>query len=212
MLHDVSDDDTRDAGPDPGPDAGGWVVRRSAMVVTEFPVYLEPLALTTWCSGLGQRWAERRTIIEGEAGGRIDASTLWVHVDAMTMRPARLPDRFVALFAESAQGRTVSARLALPVSAPPSSEQSVTLWPLRLTDFDVLGHVNNAIAWAMLEELLSDRRDLRAPLEACVEYADAIERHDQVALRVEHGTDRLSAWALVDDRRPAVSLLARRLP
>ena len=62
-LHDVSDDDTRDAGLG----QMTWVVRRTVIDVHRFPTYLEPLDLVTWCSGIGSRWAERRVDIGSAA-------------------------------------------------------------------------------------------------------------------------------------------------
>ena len=55
-LQDLSDDDTRDAGLA----QMTWVVRRTVIDVWQFPTYLEPLDMVTWCSGIGSRWAERR--------------------------------------------------------------------------------------------------------------------------------------------------------
>src|SRR4051795_13779923 len=55
-VQDLSDDDTRDAGLA----QMTWVVRRTVIEVPQFPVYLDPLEMVTWCSGLGSRWAERR--------------------------------------------------------------------------------------------------------------------------------------------------------
>src|SRR5205823_5502115 len=83
-LQDVANDDAVDA---IGEDAASWVVRRTQMQVDRFPVFREDLRLTTWASGTGGRWAERRTSVEGHRGGSIEAAALWVHVDAATGRP-----------------------------------------------------------------------------------------------------------------------------
>jgi acyl-ACP thioesterase len=170
-LQDVADDDTRDAG---FVDAQGWVVRRTVIEVTTFPTYLEPVALRTWCSGLGSRWAERRTSLRGERGGHVEAATLWVHLDPDTMRPQPLSEQFHALYGPSAAGRTVRARLHHPEAGP--SRDTVTVrWALRFADFDVLGHVNNAAYWTIVEEQLAARRSLRAPLRAEVEHRGALD-------------------------------------
>lgn len=170
-LQDVADDDTRDAG---FVEAQGWVVRRTVIEVTTFPTYLEPVALRTWCSGLGPRWAERRTSLRGERGGHLEAATLWVHLDPATMRPQPLPDRFHALYGQSAAGRTVRARLHHPDAAPSSGTVTVR-WALRFADFDVLGHVNNAAYWIIVEEQLAGQRSLRAPLWAEVEHRGTVD-------------------------------------
>ena len=86
--------------------------------------------------------------------------------------------RALAVFA-AAGGRTVRARQTLPTRPPDGA--AVGQWPVRVTDFDVLGHVNNAIYWAMLEELLAARRDLRAPMTIVLEHhavvVDALAQH-----------------------------------
>ena len=89
--------------------------------------------------------------------------------------PRRDPARFDAIFEPSTSGRTVSSRLTL--SARPT-ELIGTPWPVRFSDFDVMGHVNNAAALVVVEEALSERRELRAPLRVEVEYREAIERGD----------------------------------
>jgi acyl-ACP thioesterase len=172
-LQDVSDDDTRDVGLD----GMTWVVRRTVLDVAVFPRYLETFELVTWCAGLGSRWAERRTSLTGASGGRIEAATLWVSVDALTGRPSRPSTEFLSVFGPSAQGREVSSKLTLPRV----SEAAQTMpWTPRFVDFDVMGHVNNAVYWEILEQLLADHRHLRAPLRATVEHDSPIE-HVSVA-------------------------------
>jgi len=70
-------------------------------------------------------------------------------------------------------------------------------WPLRSTDLDGLGHVNNAATWEPVEDELA-RRDLR-PRWAELEYGDALDPGDDVELAsiVAHdGSLRL--WLCVD--------------
>ena len=193
MLQDVSDDDTRSAGFE---DAAGWVVRRTSIRIERSPVYLEVLQARTWCSGTGGRWAERRISLRGDdAPGTVDAATLWVHLDPETMRPLTLPASFHELFGAASGGRTVRATLhhdALPADLPASHP-----FVLRFTDFDVLGHVNNANYWVPVEEELARRRDLRAPLRAEVEHREAIEPGAVVDVHVRDGEGTLELW-LVD--------------
>lgn len=170
-LQDLSDDDTRDAGLA----QMTWVVRRTVIDVHKFPTYLESLDMVTWCSGIGSRWAERRVDIASS----ISAATLWVHLDDETLRPATTPAVFDEIFSPSTGGRRVSSRLTLD---PPPHDLDLAPWPTRFTDFDVMNHINNAIAFALVEEILAHRRDLRAPLRIVVEYRSSIDR--DVALRI----------------------------
>ena len=186
-LQDVANDDTRDAGHDP---FAPWVVRRTAITVVEPVVLGELVSVTTFSGGLGPRWGERRTSIIGADGGRVEAASLWVFVDAASGRPAKLTDAFHATYDEAAGGRSVSARLRLP--APPAGV-SRRPWPLRSTDLDGLGHVNNAATWAAVEDELS-RRAITA-VHAEIEYPDAIAPDDQVELLAKENPDgTLSIW------------------
>lgn len=143
FLQDIAADDAADVGLR---DAS-WVVRRTVLTIAGRPTYGERITMTTFCGGLGSRWAERRTDVVGPTS-RIEASSVWVYLDPAG-RPSPLPDLFLDAYAETAAGRTVSSRLTLP--GPPEGAASEP-WPLRPTDFDVLGHVNNAVSWAIVED------------------------------------------------------------
>lgn len=198
-LQDVSNDDTRDSGlglhlP--------WVVRRTTIDVISAPVAGEVLTLTTFCGGLGTAWAERRTTIEGDGGGHVEAASLWVAIDPATNRPTRLSPDFVAIYGSAADGRTVGARLRHP---GPADDADSRPWPLRSTDHDGMDHVNNAATWEPVEDEL-DRRDL-TPIRAEVEYPGAIERREAVELRSTLVDDELRIWLLADGAVRASSLV-----
>lgn len=183
-LQDIAHDDGIDG---IGDDATAWVVRRTTLQVEQFPVFREELKLSTWASGVGSRWAERTTSIFGSKGGTIHATALWVHVDLQTGRPKRLPADFDRVYGEAAAGRTVNARLGH--DDPPASSEPVP-WPARFTDFDVLGHVNNAVYWAVVEEHL----DLKAPVTVVLEYRGGIDRGQAAGVVVEGD----SLWIVAD--------------
>lgn len=191
-LQDLSDDDTRDAGLA----QMTWVVRRTVIDVLQFPTYLEPLEMVTWCSAIGSRWAERRVDIGSAGGGAISSATLWVHLDATTLRPAPPAEVFGRVFASSAAGRSVSSRLTLD---PAPEGVALVPWPVRFADFDVMNHINNALAFAVVEEVLAGRRDLRAPLRVEVEYRSSIDRGVSLSLGGIDRSDRHDGW-LVDDQ------------
>lgn len=187
MLQDVSDEDTTDAG---FPPAEPWVVRRVDMGVTTFPSFRDTVSVQTWGSGVGARWAERRVRIMGDAGGQVDAAVLWVHLDA-DGRPARLPDRFDALYAEAIGGRKVRARLHH--ESTPAGDDTWP-FPLRFTDFDRMGHVNNAVSWEPVEEALVGRDDLAGPLRVSVEHPLPIDRGAEPMVTVNHHDDGFDLW------------------
>lgn len=203
-LQDVSNDDTRDADV---ADAMAWVVRKTVVEVSTPARFGEELELVTFCSGTGPRWAERRVVITGDHGARLDAATVWVHLDHATGRPKPLPDAFLAVFGEAAHGRTIRARLEHGDPSPGARREA---WPLRAVDFDVLGHMNNAAYWNAVEAVLDERRDLRGALRAELEFGVQIEPGESIELVSEGSADRVDLW-LVGPHGVHASAVVRRL-
>lgn len=166
-LQDVARDDVDAAGIS---GEAAWVVRRSSLEVRHRPKYEDRLDLVTWCSGTGAAWAERRTTISRAGRPLIEASSLWVCMDPVTSRPRPLNERFFAVYGQTPQSRTVPSRLQLPAEPPDGATSRP--FPLRRADLDVLGHVNNAVAWTALEEQVAPERFIT---RAQVEYRHAIE-------------------------------------
>jgi acyl-ACP thioesterase len=152
-LQDVATDDAIDAGLD---NAMGWVVRRTMITVSAPAALNEHVRLTTFCTGSGRSWAERRTTVNGTQGAIIDGVSLWIQIDVDSGRPTRLGDDFHRIYGEAANGRTVSSKLSLPKAPPGAMEGSVSThsWSYRSTDVDPFGHVNNAAQWSLVEDLL----------------------------------------------------------
>jgi acyl-ACP thioesterase len=115
----------------------------------------------------GRRWS-----VKGDAGGHIEVDSVWIHLDA-EQQPARIED--FGVYAEAAAGRHVSTKLALP-DPPPNATR--TPWPLRATDVDLHGHVNNAVHWQAVEDTLTVTGRLRAELD----YRQPLELDDELEL------------------------------
>ena len=166
-LQDVAFADVHDAGLDA---TAVWVVRRTRMRVNRFPRFAERFALTTFCSGVGRMWAERRTDIVIEDGARdalpdVEAVSLWVHLDAEHWRPSPLTEAEMATYG-GMPSRRVSARLRHP---PPESVEGGAAWTFRATECDIGDHVNNAAYWQPLEEELLAGADPKR-LDVEIEY------------------------------------------
>ena len=171
-LQDVANDDAVDSGLE---GAMAWVVRRVAVEIHHPPVLNDVVELVTFCSGFGSRFAERRTVVTVDGRLAVDAAALWVSVDPTSGRPARLGEQFHAIYGEAAGGRVVTSRLSH--HTPPESATR-RRWHQRTTDFDVLGHVNNSVAFAAVEEAIGGT----AVSAVEVEYRNAIEPGDEVEL------------------------------
>lgn len=202
MLQNVANDDARDAAL---PNANGWVVRRTLIDVRRAATLGERLALTTFCAGTGRSWAERRTSIAGDGGAEIEAASLWVQVDTSSGRPQTLGAEFHAIYGATAAGRVVSSRLSLPGPTPATATDA---WTVRAADLDVFGHVNNAVAWAVLEEALAGRGGRRGVGE--VEYPAPLDRQPVSRLVAASADDIVRTWLVTADG--TVRLAARWNP
>jgi acyl-ACP thioesterase len=170
FLQDVAIDDVQETGwglPD-----HLWFVRSICVEVTEPFVGDTEVELKTWCSGVAAIAAGRRWSVSGDAGGRIEVDSVWIHLDA-EQRPARIED--FGIYADAAAGRHVSTKLTLP--GPPDHAPHMS-WPLRAADVDLHGHVNNAVHWQAVEHTLPMAGRLRAELD----YHQPIELDDELAL------------------------------
>jgi acyl-ACP thioesterase len=150
-AQDVATDDSAESGITE--ETGYWVLRRLVGELAGRLSLGEMVELTTFCGGSGPRWAERRTRLVGGSGACIELAAVWVHVDRTTGAPLPVPADFREVYGEGTR-RRVRARLEHP---PPPEVAARRAWPLRSTDFDVLGHVNNAVYWAAVEDDLASR-------------------------------------------------------
>jgi acyl-ACP thioesterase len=175
----------------------GWVLRRMELDVTRLPAIYEDVVITTWCSGVGSRWAERSTTLDDtralEGGRCVAAKALWVYIDLATGAPVPLSDTFHEVYGRDVP--KVRARLQHP--GPPADAKRRP-WPLRITDFDVFGHVNNAVYWSAVEDELATWLDGRHIAHCEVEYRAGIDPGDVPELAVVAG-DQLALWFMVGD-------------
>lgn len=185
LLQDIATDDWADGG------VGGddtWLVRRTALrwVGPSWPTYLNRVTLTTWCSGTGPAWAERRTDLAVDGVTLVETEALWVPVN-QAGQPVRLRESFFRLYGESARARRVSGRVSAS-EVPEGADRRP--WTLRASDLDLVGHVNNAALWQAVTEVVA------APARfVAVIHHGSIERDDKVVLASSPG----SLWLLVDD-------------
>jgi acyl-ACP thioesterase len=211
LLQDIATDDTAELAL-VEPEA--WVVRRTLIDQARPAQSGELLELSTFCSGIGSRWAERRIVITGDLGARIDAVALWVHLDPISGRPKLLPPRFRGDFAAAAAGREVTARQVIDPVLTADPGVITQQWHPRSSDIDILDHVNNAIGWAVVEQVLATQLaatgffpgsagDPRADsFRAAIEFRDAIGRdvaESGMALPIasvfEGRSTRLTVWS-----------------
>jgi acyl-ACP thioesterase len=189
-LQNVAEDDLADSGL---PNRVLWLVRRCSVTIGVMPRMGARLSLRTFCSGNGPRWAERTTTLVAADGIAVQATAVWAAVSPESGRPIAPGEDFLAVYGPSAQGNVVSARLSHP-RAP--GQVAGRPWPLRAADFDTAGHVNNAVTWAAVEDVLAEAG--RLPGRAEVEYHRAIMPGCQPVLATG-GEPREPMMWLLDD-------------
>jgi acyl-ACP thioesterase len=187
-LQEAAEDDLAQAG---WAEPQIWLVRRTAIAVRAFPRLGQRVTVQTFCSGTGPRWAERTTTLTGSGGDLIQATAVWAAVGRADGRPAVLGPRFREIYGAAAGGRVVSARLGLP--RPPAGLPAVP-WPLRASDFDPARHVNNAIHWAAVEDVLAGLDWL--PDTAVMEYHRPVGPGAVPAVAVRPDHRAVGLWLL----------------
>jgi acyl-ACP thioesterase len=193
-----------DANHDAGVIGVNWIIRRVVVDCEEPPSCTDVVELTTWVSGIGSRWAERRTTLHSAAGAHIEAAVLWVHVDPQTGMPARLPAAFLAAFGTPGGTRRISSRLLHGAPRPDAERRP---WIIRWTDLDPVGHMNNAAYWEPVQEELARRGRSLTQHTAELELRRPISEASPVTLLT---TPELDTWITGPQEHVFASARVRR--
>jgi len=180
-LQDVAYADVEDAGVAEG---AYWVVRRTRIVVGRWPRFAERFTVSTFCSGLGRMWAERRTVIAASGASATEdpaaeSVALWVHLDPASRRPVPFSPEELETYGAAAAARRVSARLRHP---PPESGALRRTWTFRATECDIAEHVNNAAYWQPLEEELLESPGEPSGMDAEMEFRAGAQPGEKLVL------------------------------
>jgi acyl-ACP thioesterase len=205
FLQDVAIEDVSETGW--GTPDHLWFVRRIRIEVREPFLSDRAVELVTWCSSLAAIAAGRRWSVTGDAGGRVEVDSVWIHLGP-DQRPARIEGFDV--YAAATGGRSASTRLALSLPGDGAVRRP---WPLRASDVDLHGHVNNAVYWQAVEDALRGGPvDPAAPLVAELEYRDPVDLADRLELVTAADGDTVTIGFGVDGDVRAVARVAALHP
>jgi medium-chain acyl-[acyl-carrier-protein] hydrolase len=163
-----------------------WVLVEWRLEIDAVPAWRDPVTVETWPSDLSERIATRDfrlAAADGREWGR--ATSRWVVIDVAKRRPVRMPEPVRAIRGPL-RGRALTGgltRLAAP--EPPLGSFEV---PVRWSDLDANGHVNNLayVAWAV-ESV--PRNVLRESAPSNLEISFRAECRGEGAVRVESARD-----------------------
>ena len=210
-LQEIAEDDVADSG---WRQPYVWLMRRITVLAAGYPVMGDRVTLATFCSATGPRWAERTTTLSRGGTVLLQGRAVWAAVGRGDGRPSPLGEEFHRIYGPATGGRTVSARLSLPGPPPagaPDGGPPGRDWPLRASDFDTARHVNNAVHWAAIEDLLDGLGWLPAVAE--MEYPRPILSGTRPRLLASRpGPGQLSAWLTEGTRTLAAARLAAGPP
>jgi acyl-ACP thioesterase len=202
-LQSAAEDDLADVGLS---EPVGWLLRRCELSIFDLPGAGNKLTIRTFCSGIGPRWAERTTTLSSVDGDAVQARAVWAAMGLADGRPVALSASFLGIYGPSAGGRAASVRLSHP--RPDTAEVADGRpWPLRATDFDEAGHVNNAVPWAAVEDELAVSGWLPAVAE--MEYHRAIMPGCDPALVTDRRDREAAIWLMSNGSMLASAWLER---
>lgn len=184
-----------------------WVVRRLEMRCTRLPRHRDVMTVSTWCSGVGPRWAERTTTLAVDGVVGVEAVAVWVHLDPLTGAPAALPVGFHGVYGSTIANSKVRVRLEHG-DPPDTTHDGVERfsWQVRRADLDLLGHVNNARYWAAVEEVLAAHSLAPEPLMATIEFRQGLDHEAATVVHVARPDGGADVWVLDAIGQPAASV------
>ncbi|WP_107660260.1 acyl-[acyl-carrier-protein] thioesterase [Nocardia suismassiliense] len=186
----------------------GWVVRRTVIDVLKPIQFGERVTLRRWCSGMSNRWCNMRVQICGSSGGLVETEAFLIHFGTESGVPARMSDRFMEPMLASTTEHRLRWKAALTDPAPAGDTTGVQVrpFPLRITDIDMLDHVNNSVYLSGVEEVLAEHDDLKSGAHrAIIEYTKPLRSGDHVELVAQRAGSILDIWFAVGDETHAVT-------
>ena len=129
-----------------------WILNRMQAEILRAPEYLEDLTVVTWHKGSKGYRAYRDFIVYVGNEKVALASSRWLYFDMQRKRIVRIPEETSAAYtteSEAAMDNQIDSWRAEPDFAP----MVVKPISIRTSDYDPLGHVNNAVYFDYVETL-----------------------------------------------------------
>ena len=120
--------------------------------------------------------------IDGRKGGLIESEAFWININRDTMMPSRMSDDFLAQLRRTTDVDRLRWKPYLTPGARDDADQ-IREYPVRFTDIDLFDHMNNAVYWGVIEDYLSDTRELLGgPLRVTIEHEAPVAFGDKLEI------------------------------
>jgi medium-chain acyl-[acyl-carrier-protein] hydrolase len=130
-----------------------WVLSRAMVRIAELPRLDDTITLATWSRGIERFKGFREFELYRQGRRIIAASTLWIYLDARNGRPARVPHSYAERYGLIADQAVDGDIQAIRFADVDRTDYLLTV-ATRVSDYDVNGHVNNAVIVQYLQTAL----------------------------------------------------------
>ncbi len=130
-----------------------WMLNRWRVRFLKYPKVLEKVNIETWCAGINKFYATREFIVYDQTGEIVvKASTQWVFLDLIKLRPIRVPLDFGKIYGEC-KDRVLEDYYDFKKDL--KVDQGLE-FRVRRADIDYNNHVNNVIYLNWMLETIPD--------------------------------------------------------
>jgi len=130
-----------------------WMLKKIGLEIIRYPELDENIIISTCHTGIDRFRAYRDYMIKTENEMVIKASSLWLLIDLKTKRIKRIPEEYSGSLVYNSK-REMSVDIESWKSPDTFNPDFSMNMSLRSSDFDLLGHMNNAIYLDFIETAL----------------------------------------------------------
>ena len=131
-----------------------WVLNRAVVKIKQLPSLEEQIKTTTWSRKIQRFKGIRDFMLSSDTTPIISATTMWIYLDTGMKKPVRVPahiEKQYGIVEEQATDVDIEALDFIPLT-----EHHYTLnVATRTSDYDINGHVNNAVILQYIETALN---------------------------------------------------------
>lgn len=121
-----------------------WVLSKIHLDLKRLPTLDEKVEVQTWSRSIERFKGVRDFTFSVEGRHIASASTLWLYIDIARRRPVRVPDHYESLY-KSEKDHATGLDVEHWTHPEAVADNAPLIITTRISDFDVNGHVNNAV-------------------------------------------------------------------